>query len=159
MIQPEPDFLRSFAALERSIRALPARESPLPAPEPPDAEVLEAWLEPYRSWNLPQVYLDYVARYGGVCNRESPLKVVERSLAQLLASRTRRAALGRIFRTRYVLLCPDSTDGDLCLIGASNFWGRIRALSADNVAARWCGLEIAARGSSWRLRIGARCVR
>jgi hypothetical protein len=119
MIRPEPEFLRSFAALERSIRALPARVSPLPAPEPPDAEVLEAWLEPYRSWNLPQVYLDYVARYGGVSDRESPLKVTQRSLTQLLASRTRRDANG-LCRTRHVLLCPDPIDGDVCLIDSDD---------------------------------------
>lgn len=35
-------------------------------PVPPDPEMFEEWMLPYRSWNLSEVYLDFIARYGGV---------------------------------------------------------------------------------------------
>gem|GEM_PF-5768824 len=45
-ITPEPDFLDSFDAMERSFRALPNSDDVVPAPAAPDPTVLDPWLRP-----------------------------------------------------------------------------------------------------------------
>jgi hypothetical protein len=116
MIRPEPDFLRSFDALERSIRTLPRQETILPPPVPPDPHLLDAWLSPYRTWKLPAVYLDYLAHYGGVTTNVPPVGIGIKPLAALLDYRRKREAIGEVFETRFILLSFANIDGNLCLV-------------------------------------------
>jgi hypothetical protein len=116
-IRPEPGFLESFDALESNIRALPQLEPLLPEPAPPDPEVLEEWLAPHRGWDLPQVYLDYLARYGGATTNVPPNIIGLRPLVTLLGARQRQLARGSDYRTRRIVLTPgNGIDGTYCLV-------------------------------------------
>src|SRR5690606_29399313 len=112
MNRPEPDFLRSFAALERSIRALPDQRALLPVPQPPDPVLLDAWLEPYRDWELPQIYLDYLAHYGGVSVTVPAIGIGIRPLRYLLEYRRDRAP---VLPMRVIPLSAGNIDGTLHL--------------------------------------------
>lgn len=113
MIQPESGFLNSFAALEWSLRSLPHSERLLPTPKPPPSNLLEAWLKPYKNWNLPAVYLDYLAHYGGVASNLPPIGIGLRPLAYLLEYRRER---GNIDESFIIPLSPGNIDGNLCLV-------------------------------------------
>lgn len=116
MIQPRPDFLESFDALEQSIHALPRQRTLWPTPIAPDPQTLEAWLTPYQHWRLPAVYLDYARRYGGVACNVPPRGVGLRPISRLLKYRRKREAVGQVFRTRIVPISPANIDGTLCLV-------------------------------------------
>jgi len=116
MISPEPNFFVSFDALERSLRNLPGIDAWLPTPVAPEPDVLRAWLAPYREWALPQVYLDFVGRYGGVSSRIPSVGVGIEPVASVLDYRRSREAIGDVFETPEVMLSPLNMDGDLRLI-------------------------------------------
>lgn len=132
MIRPEPNFLQSLDALERSIRALSSIDAPLPQPASPDVAVLAAWLAPYEAWPLPQLYVDYIRRYGGVTCNVPSVGIGIRPLATLLDYRRKRESIGEVFQTRFVLLSNSNIDGDLCLVLSDGRSARVALMNDDD---------------------------
>ncbi len=116
MDRPDSDFLDTFAGLEKALLDLPGVGAYLPPAAAPDPGVLTAWLAPYHGWALSDLYLEYIKRYGGVATKVPPVGVGLHPLEQLLEYRTKREAIGEVFKTRIVPISPSNIDGELCLV-------------------------------------------
>ncbi len=127
----EPDFLCSFDAMQRSLRALPNIDVVLPHPRAPDPAVVDAWLRRYRTWALPDLYVPFVENYGGVAESIPNVGVGIRPLDKLLEYRAKRESSGEAFATRQIPLSHANVEGVLRLV----FLGdqvRVAFMNADD---------------------------
>lgn len=133
MIQPEPGFLGSFDALERSFRGLRFIDDLVPAAQAPTTATVDEWLQRYQGWDVPQMYLDYLARYGGGAQSIPPKGIGLRPLATMLRYRRKRDGLGESFATRQIPLSHANIDGILRLVYTEDDSPpRVALMSADD---------------------------
>ena len=116
-LRPEPGFLDSLDAMERSWQQLRFIGDLVPAPQAPPSAMLEEWLEPYREWNVPQPYLDFMARYSGGSTNVPSVRLGLRPLSAVVRFRQRFGAAEKdLFKVRQIPLSGGHMEGTLRLV-------------------------------------------